>query len=128
MTARPDTIDCEVAAEYLQEGRAQFVDARPLAEFDYSPLMIPGAIHVHPGSGTAMDDALLTLARGRLTIVYCNEPAHAASAQVARRVRELGLGDASVLEGGFRAWCDADLPTVANLEATRAPEPPPIGA
>jgi Raf kinase inhibitor-like YbhB/YbcL family protein len=80
-------------------------------------------VHIDPGSGTDIDEALGKLPRERLIIAYCDEPNQAASAQIARRARELGLGDASVLDGGLRAWREADLPTVESREA-----PPPAPA
>jgi rhodanese-related sulfurtransferase len=111
MTSRPDRIDPAIAYEFLLEGRAVVVDARPHRDYEVAKRRIPAARRVEPGSGAAMDEALFELPRERLVIVYCDEPDEAASAQVARRVRELGLGDASVLRGGFLAWREAGLPT-----------------
>lgn len=119
MSVRPETIDVEAAHEYLTENRAQFVDARPRREFEHAPEVIPGAMHIDPGGGVNIDEALRRLPREKLLIAYCDEPNQAASAQVARRARSLGQGDASVLAGGFAAWKDAGKPTVANLDATR---------
>jgi Raf kinase inhibitor-like YbhB/YbcL family protein len=121
MSSRPDSIDLETAGEYLTEGRAQFIDARPRDEYQRSGRTIPDAVHIDPGSGAEVDERLSQLPRERLIIAYCDEPNQAASAQIARRARELTLGDASVLEGGFRAWCAAGLPTVENPDARRPP-------
>jgi Raf kinase inhibitor-like YbhB/YbcL family protein len=122
MSKRPDWIDVATAREYLTEGRAQFVDARPDREYERSSEQLPGALHIAAGSGAAMDQLLRQIPRERMIIAYCDEPDQAASAQVARRARELGLGDASVLEGGLSAWLGADAPTTANLDAARAPD------
>jgi Raf kinase inhibitor-like YbhB/YbcL family protein len=119
MSSRPDRIDVETAHEYLVEGRAQFVDARPAAVYARSGDRVPGAVHIDPGSGADIDEALKALPRERLIVVYCDEPNQAASAQVARLAREMGVGDASVLEGGFRAWLAEDMPIESNLDATR---------
>jgi rhodanese-related sulfurtransferase len=94
MTSRPELIDPEVAHEYAQEGRAQLVDARPRLAYQHSRERIPGAIAIEPDEGAASTDALLALPRERLMIMYCEEPMQAASAQLARRARALGLGDA----------------------------------
>lgn len=123
MSTRPDRIDPEVAKEYLADLRAVFVDARPRAEYERAGARIPGARHIDPGSGAAMDEALLVLPREKIVVCYCDEPGEAASAQVARRFRELGLGDASVLRGGFRAWRAAGYPVepVPDVEGEAVP-------
>jgi rhodanese-related sulfurtransferase len=106
MASRPDRIDVEVASEYLFEGRGIAVDARP----DPDEEQIPESRRVVPDAGAATDAALLSLPRELLFIVYCDTPEEAASARVARRARELGLGDAAALEGGFSAWKSAEMP------------------
>src|SRR3954451_15198309 len=93
MTGRPDLIDLEVAHDLYEEERAQFVDARPLLEYRRGRERIPGAVHIGPGSGAAETEALSALPRGKLIISYCDEPAQAASTAVARRVRQLAIGD-----------------------------------
>jgi Raf kinase inhibitor-like YbhB/YbcL family protein len=127
MSTRPDSIDAETAHEYFVEARAQFIDARPADEYRRAAEQIPEAVHIDPGSGVAIDEALRRLPRERLFVVYCDEPNHAASAQIARRARELGLGDASVLEGGFRAWMGAGHPTARTAEGVRGAGPKPRG-
>lgn len=117
MASRPETIDPDIALEYLERGRAQFVDARPELVYEDSRERIPGAIHVDPGSGADITDTLLTLPREKLIVAYCDEPNHAASAQVARRVRELGIGDGCFLAGGLTRWKAQGLPT--ELAETR---------
>jgi rhodanese-related sulfurtransferase len=111
MSTRPDRIDVEMASEYLATGRAIAIDARPDHSFARAVDHIDGAVHVAAGEGARVDQALGRLPRELLWIVYCDEPAEAASAAVARRARALGLEDASVLEGGLRAWKRAGLPT-----------------
>jgi rhodanese-related sulfurtransferase len=117
MSSRPDVIDPVVVQEYLDGARALLLDARPPEDYQRSREAIAGAVRVDPGSGAELVDRLSLLPREKLFVAYCDEPGHAASAQVARRVRELGIGDASVLNGGLRAWKDAGLP----VEVTLAP-------
>ena len=127
MSGRPEPIDVEAAHEYFVEGRATFLDARPAAEYRRSRDRIPGARHVDPGSAAEIDATLGELPRELLLIVYCNEPHEAASARVARRARELGLGDASMLLGGYRAWKLANLPIEPLAEAEPHAEPAATG-
>jgi rhodanese-related sulfurtransferase len=121
MSTRPDRLSPEIAAEMLAEGRALFLDARPLDAWQRRGIRIPGALHVDPGSGAAMDELLRSLPRERVLVAYCDSPGQAESAQVARRLRELGMGDASVLEGGLKAWEEEGRPIEPIPEAaTRA--------
>jgi rhodanese-related sulfurtransferase/SHS2 domain-containing protein len=122
MTSRPDFIDTEAAYEYFEDARAQFIDAQPAIAYQRSRECIPGAFHVDPGGGAGRDGALAALPRERLLIAYCCDPTISASAGVARRARELGIGDACFLSGGLEAWKEAGLPTQV---AFAAPEPPP---
>ncbi|HSS38810.1 MAG TPA: rhodanese-like domain-containing protein [Polyangia bacterium] len=111
LMARPDPISVEIAAELYAEGRVQFVDARPFSDYVQSMERIPESVRVAPGEGTPIDEALRSLPRQRLIVAYCDEPDHAASAAIAGRARELGLGNASFLEGGFQAWKQSGLTT-----------------
>src|SRR5688500_18850075 len=58
MSVRPETIDVDAAHEYLTEGRAQFIDARPAREYDHAPEVIPGAVHIDAGTAVNIDEAL----------------------------------------------------------------------
>jgi rhodanese-related sulfurtransferase/SHS2 domain-containing protein len=115
MTSRPDFIDPEVASEFVEQGRAQLLDARPTQAYDHSREAIPGAVRVDPGDAAALTEALEALPRERLFVAYCDEPGQAASAHVARRVRELGRGDGCYLAGGLRRWREAGLPVEVIL-------------
>jgi rhodanese-related sulfurtransferase len=111
MSTRPDRIDPEIANEYLLEEKVVLVDARPRREIELSGERIAGSVPIDPGSGSQIDEALLALPVEKLIVAYCDEPGQAASARIARRARELGRGDASLMQGGFAAWKAAGLPT-----------------
>jgi rhodanese-related sulfurtransferase len=115
MSTRPDSIDVEVASEYLAEKKAILVDSRSEQAVNRSGVKLPGAIHIPPGHGAAIDQALSSLPRELLLVCYGDgdAPDDATAAVLARRARELGVGDASVLEGGVRAWQAAALPVEA---------------
>jgi rhodanese-related sulfurtransferase/SHS2 domain-containing protein len=110
MGSSDELIDPEMAYEYFQEGRAQMVDARPRLAYEQTRERIPGAIHIEPDLGAATTEALLALPRERPIIAYCDQPAQAASLELARRVRALGHGDGYAIAGGLRAWKQAGLP------------------
>ena len=117
----------ESARFFLVEERATFVDARPSTEYESSGVRIPGALPVGAGSGVDILEALQSIPADRPIIVYCDEPGQAASALIAGRVRELGLGEAFFLQGGFRAWRERGLPVEQNPDVAAAPEGQPGG-
>lgn len=116
---RPIPIHPEVASEYLIEGRAIFLDARPREERERAGDRIPGAVDID-GSGAELDGQLAQLPRERVLIAYCDAPAQAESSAVARRLRELGHGDGFYVDGGFTAWKEAELPTERRWTADGA--------
>jgi rhodanese-related sulfurtransferase len=111
----------------LGQGRATFIDARQSTEYEGSGLRIPGALQVGAGSGVDILEALKAAPRDKTIIVYCDEPDQAASALIARRVRELGLGEAFFLQGGFRAWRAHRLPVERIPDMAVAPAAQPGG-
>ncbi|MBP2476876.1 rhodanese-related sulfurtransferase [Crossiella equi] len=101
-------------AEQLRQAGALFVDIRPLANRQAEG-EIPGAVPVErihlewrlePGG----DHSLPGVTADRPVVILCNEGY--ASSFAARDVRRLGLGRATDLVGGFRAWRAAGLPVV----------------
>ena len=66
-----------------------------------------------------MDDTLF--AAGPAPIVLC-DTAGALSADVGGSLVQECKNDVYVVEGGFRAWVDAGLPSVGDLEAALAPD------
>jgi rhodanese-related sulfurtransferase len=80
-----------------------------------------------PGARLMPEDELATLAKRlpkrRQIVLYCQCAEQEASARAAVHLRTLGLTDVSVLEGGYGAWLDADLPVeqTAGLPPELAP-------
>jgi rhodanese-related sulfurtransferase len=126
VSSDPTAITPERAAALLGGG-ASFIDARPSTEYEASGLRIPGARQVGAGSGVDILEALKATPDGLAIVVYCDEPDQAASALIARRARELGLGEAFFLEGGFKAWRDRHLPVEHIPDLAAAPEAQPGG-
>jgi rhodanese-related sulfurtransferase len=123
-SGNPTEITPERAATLLGP-RATFIDARPSTEYEASGLRIPGARQVGAGSGVDILEALKAAPDELVIIVYCDGPEQAASALIARRARELGLGEAYHLAGGFRAWRDRGLPVERVPDLAIAPEAQP---
>src|SRR5205814_9490786 len=96
-------------------------------EYEASGWRIPGARQVGAGSGVDILEALKATPDDLPIIIYCDEPEQAASALIAKRARELGLGEAFFLEGGFRAWRERRLPVERIPDLAVAPEAQPGG-
>lgn len=124
---RAAEISAESAAAFLARGGATFIDARHSAEYEASGLRIPGAIQAGAGSGVDLLELIKAIPDDRTLIVYCDRPDQDASALIARRVAELGLGQAYFLRGGFEAWRTSDLPVERIPDVAVAPEAQPGG-
>jgi rhodanese-related sulfurtransferase len=123
----PAEISLEDARALLAAKRATFIDARPSTHYEESAVRIPGALQVGAGSGVDILEALKAAPRDKTLIVYCDDPDQAASALIARRVRELGLGQAFYLSGGFPAWLARTQPVERVPDLAVAPAPQPGG-
>jgi len=95
----------------LNERKAILVDVREPGEFEAE--RIPGAL-LFPLS--SFDAAALPLDTGKRVIFQCGSGKR--SAQAAQAVLAFGVGEASHLAGGIRAWKEAHLPVLAFDPAT----------
>jgi rhodanese-related sulfurtransferase len=120
-------ISPESAGMLLREGGATFIDARPSTDYETSGLRIPGAWQVGAGSGVDILEALQAVPGDHVIVVYCDGPDQSASALIAARVRELGLGEGFFLVGGFTAWRQRRLPVESIPDIACAPRAQPGG-
>lgn len=104
MSTHPESIDAELVRDLMTRHRVVVLDARPHDDYLAARHQLVGAIRIVPGSGSQIDEVLRSIPNEKVVVAYCDEPHHAASAQIARRARELGLGDAVFLAGGFEGW------------------------
>lgn len=98
--------------ELHQAGRVLAVDARPGFVFAFGHL--PGAVNwprLSFDSMAARHEVELkrAVASDRVIVVYCTDAACPDAATVAQRISTLGY-PVSILEGGYAAWKEADLP------------------
>jgi len=103
--------------DWMEKGlQPVLVDARVQADYDTSPLSLPGAIRLDPAQmGTAPID--LAAEKQQLIVTFCTSPEERASAHVARLLRQQGWSHVRILKGGLGAWANARLPveTKAHL-------------
>ena len=83
-----------------------WVDARENDLFDAGH--VPGALNLNQSNwDQALPNLFAAYAPGKSIIVYCS-PDCIASEEIAAKIRELGLEQVFVLEGGFDAWKKAN--------------------
>jgi rhodanese-related sulfurtransferase len=118
----------ELTPVALAERRARgenlvVVDARSAAAWQSSRLRVPGALRVSPDQ---IDEHAAQLPQGVAVLVaYCTCPHERSSHKVARRLEQLGYGEAYVLKGGLWGWQQAGLPLERKPEVRVELETPP---
>ncbi|MGA9343306.1 MAG: rhodanese-like domain-containing protein [Rhodanobacteraceae bacterium] len=89
----------------INRDNALVIDMSPLQ--DYEKGHIPGARHIAPGQFDP-ENKELAKARDLAVAVYCRTGQ--SSSQAAQRLVKAGFTRVSWLDGGLKAWTDAQLP------------------
>jgi membrane protein DedA with SNARE-associated domain/rhodanese-related sulfurtransferase len=89
------------------------VDLRHAVEFAAEPETIPGALHMDPGD---LEEAFEVIPRDREIVLFCNCPNEATAAQLALRLRELGITRIRPLAEGLGGWRKRGFPMQAIKE------------
>lgn len=111
----PPTLPVGRALDALMGGETLFVDARP--DTFYAQGHILNALSLPVKSTSASITNSIPMPHPyRLIIVYCDDEHCDAADAMARKLDRLGYDKLFVLEGGWRAWTQANLP-VENAEA-----------
>ncbi len=115
-TLQPDEV-CLGDVMAPGSGEVLWVDARPRKDWQESGL--PGSLlwNLDPREDLQLFEAELAMRIIEVprVIVYCGDENCGASRQVAKQIRDLGLGgEVSVLYGGWRALRDAGLVKDSN--------------
>ncbi|RPH81188.1 MAG: hypothetical protein EHM88_11525, partial [Candidatus Rokuibacteriota bacterium] len=85
------------------------LDVRTTTDFETSPLRLPGAVRLEPGSVSA-GDLTLDVAPEQMIVTYCTSPEEATSAAVALALQKRGYKRVRILKGGLGGWTNARLP------------------
>lgn len=83
------------------------VDLRHSMELNSEPETIPGAVRMDPGE---LEEAFEAIPRDREIVLFCSCPNEASSAQMALRLRQLGITRIRPLAGGLAGWRDSGFP------------------
>lgn len=97
------------------------VDLRHSMELNAEPETIPGAIRMDPGE---LEEAFDAIPRDREIVLFCSCPNEASSAQMALRLRHLGITRIRPLAGGLAGWRASGFP----LQRTDSGEGDPFQA
>jgi S1-C subfamily serine protease/rhodanese-related sulfurtransferase len=99
---------------FIEQGLSPvLVDARTQAEYETSPLKLPGAVRLAP-EDVAAGRIALDADRQQLVVVYCTTADEATSARVAQALRQRGWTRVRILKGGLGGWTNARLPVEAK--------------
>lgn len=92
----------------MQAGESVIVvDLRHTLEFESDPQTIPGAVHM---DAAELEEALEVIPRDREIVLFCSCPNEATAAQMALRLRNLGITRIRPLAGGLAGWRDCGFP------------------
>ncbi|HXT86840.1 MAG TPA: DedA family protein/thiosulfate sulfurtransferase GlpE [Verrucomicrobiae bacterium] len=99
------------------------VDLRHSLEFASEPETIPGAVHM---DAAELEEAIDVIPRDREVVLYCSCPNEATAAQMALRLRNLGVKRIRPLAGGLAGWRERGFPL--QLNNLPAPEKAPAAS
>ncbi len=86
------------------------VDLRHSMEFESEPETIPGAVHMDAGD---LEEAIDVIPRDREIVLFCSCPNEATAAEMAIRLRRLGITRIRPLAGGIDGWRQRGFPLQA---------------
>jgi S1-C subfamily serine protease/rhodanese-related sulfurtransferase len=87
------------------------LDVRTKAEFETSPLKLPGSMRYEPETA---EQTPLNLEPEQLIVAYCTSPEEQQSARVVHLLRQRGFKNVRILKGGLGGWTNARLPVEAK--------------
>ena len=87
------------------------LDVRTKAEFETSPLKLPGSMRFEPETA---EQTPLNLEPEQLIVAYCTSPEEQQSARVSQLLRRRGFKNVRILKGGLGGWTNARLPVEAK--------------
>jgi rhodanese-related sulfurtransferase len=87
------------------------LDVRTKAEFETSPLKLPGSMRYEPETA---EQTPLNLEPAQLIVAYCTSPEEQQSARIVHLLRQRGFKNVRILKGGLGGWTNARLPVEAK--------------
>ena len=87
------------------------LDVRTKAEFETSPLKLPGSMRYEPETA---EQTPLNLEPEQLIVAHCTSPEEQQSARIVHLLRQRGFKNVRILKGGLGGWTNARLPVEAK--------------
>lgn len=87
------------------------LDVRTKAEFETSPLKLPGSMRYEPETA---EQTPLNLEPAQLIVAYCTSPEEQQSARIVHLLRQRSFKNVRILKGGLGGWTNARLPVEAK--------------
>jgi S1-C subfamily serine protease/rhodanese-related sulfurtransferase len=99
---------------FIEQGHSPvLLDVRARADFETSPLKLPGALRLDPDA-VSRGEIDLALDPKQLAVTYCTSPEERTSERVTRDLRQRGFKNVRILKGGLGGWTNARLPVEAK--------------
>lgn len=93
----------------LSQGRALFIDARDPGA--YAGGHIPDSVNITPEQAAErLDEVRAMLKTGKTLIAYCHDVDCPLSAELARKLQDLGVRSVKVMPEGWVGWMDRGYP------------------
>jgi rhodanese-related sulfurtransferase len=103
------TVNLAQAYALFQQGKALFIDARPVEE--YAEIHIPQALNITVEMlNNGLTDKMAAFAKDREIVVYCSQASCDLALKVAEKLQALGFSRVMAFEGGFQAWDQTGYP------------------
>jgi membrane protein DedA with SNARE-associated domain/rhodanese-related sulfurtransferase len=119
---RIDRISPEELHQRMNAGEdVVIVDLRHTLEFEAEPETIPGAVRMDTSE---LEEAVDVIPRDREIVLFCSCPNEATAAQMALRLRNLGITRIRPLAEGLAGWRALGFPTLAPELRSDSPSIP----
>ena len=94
-----------------------FLDTRNPYHRGKSDRQIPNSLRIWRGE---LEERIGEVPRGRPVVIYCACHYEHSSIKAALTLEEYDFDDLYILAGGFKAWCDAELPLEPKSEESES--------
>jgi rhodanese-related sulfurtransferase len=104
-----EVIHLDDAFRLLVQGKALFIDAR--GPGDFSGGHIPGSVNIPVEKAAEhLDEVRTMLKTGKTVIAYCSDVNCPLGADLAKDLRNQGIGPVKVMPEGWEGWMDKGYP------------------
>jgi len=103
-----EEITLEQARSLWEEGKALFIDPRPL--FSYAEGHIPGAFQCSPGEIEWRMEEIRREVEGKEVVICCEDAICSQGKEIVEFLKKEGIKGVRLFKGGFEEWREAGYP------------------